>query len=1126
MSDAKPEAQPKKRAWLWVTSVATLTFALGGSITWLFGYPANLILGAVVTVCATILLAAVTYWFTSRKTKPSKQQDKQRLLINKRSKLLALHFKKMLAVQKRKKRLNSRYDQPIYLLLSDNPCKDKSIITQMGYEAYKVDDFGNDIEFPVLFWLSDHSILISISMAEEQQPQYLKTLCDCLNSWRARQAVNGLILTTEVELLLGNRDALAQRADEIKSTIKTFNDRFGLQLPVYNVITNMGQVSDFCQFFSAFDESKRNEVFGATSPVLKNGGIDADWYDQEYDHLISQLIANMSSALSSQLNQEYRNAICAAPYQFGLLKQSLWSFLQRLYRGDQLTNGLNFRGFYFTHSGSDDEQTDLLANVVNESLGNERYQQHQQLPVGQTLFAQHLMNHVVLNENTLVGVNRKKENMLLFWQGAYTLACFGLLLFVLAVIKLDFDYQSARETKADAMLERYKEAISASPYDIENMGDNIPNLYSLNRIYALYLKPDPWYTLSFMPSSSIRSEVEAAYFAELERVLIPSMENTLEKDLFVYVNLEDQAKTLSLLNNYRLLFNAKRTNIEELKSYFMNTLQDQGEADTTSLAQLKVLLDDVFAQDLVPVKPNYDLESLAKKVINQTGVETLLYEHILQTATYSKRIDVRQELGSNFSQLLSFSPNYAGYLVPYLYTPSGFNELDLSVGSPVLNEALSAYEGVAGASPSALEMYRISRDLKQMYQTDYINYWRDFVAHIDVKQVDNPDSLKSSLAVLTAASNNPLAQLYTTVSKYTSVDIQPPVKEDAQEQPPEQDTDKKETARQIYLAFGPYHKQITVDDQGNKPVDTLLGGFTTLETWLDSFYTAKDPQKAAFDALTAELKVTNPVASLASMKGSQPSISLQLINNISGQTNEMVMSLAHEHLNSQWQTVVFQVYQDTIAAYYPFNKSSDLDASTSDVANFFKANGILDGFYQSKLKRFADDNGSPFLPGLLPNTGLALDPEVWQMIAKAEDIRNALFLFDPQNLSVQFQLKAAEMSSTLTEFSILAEKAIFTYQHGPRLWSKQTWAANDVDKDTLSVKATSLDSSTLDDKASGNWAWFRLIEPRVVSTTSQSTKVKFAYDEDKQVELDIKTQGQNNPFVPNFFSAFTLPASI
>ena len=65
---------------------------------------------------------------------------------------------------------------------------------------------------------------------------------------------------------------------------------------------------------------------------------------------------------------------------------------------------------------------------------------------------------------------------------------------------------------------------------------------------------------------------------------------------------------------------------------------------------------------------------------------------------------------------MSFSPNYAGYMVPYLYTPSGFNELDLSINSPILKEALRAYEGVAGASPSASEMYRISRDLKQRYQ--------------------------------------------------------------------------------------------------------------------------------------------------------------------------------------------------------------------------------------------------------------------------------------------------------------------------------------------------------------------------------------------------------------------------
>ncbi|MDA0118717.1 type VI secretion system membrane subunit TssM [Vibrio sp. T11.5] len=1123
-TSSKP-ANHRRSSILWTLLCLVVIFVIGGVLTWKFAYPAHTLVGVLSTLLVAIILGAFCYWLLSKRKSKSRAPSQDRALINKRCKLLAQHFKLMLNVQKRKKRLMSRYDLPIYLLLSDDPRKDKSIITQMGYEAYKVDDFGNDIEFPILFWLSEHSILISVSLGEDQNPAYIKTLCNSLNKWRPRQALNGLILTTDVRQLLNTTEVLTQKADQIKSEIQSFNRTFGLNLPVYNIVTQMGQINDFCQFFSAFDETKRNEVFGATSPIQKHGGIDGDWFNEEYDSLISQLIANMSTALASQLNQDYRNAICAAPYQFGLLKQSLWQFLNRLYRGDQLQDGLNFRGFYFTHSGSVQSQFDVLANVVNQSLGHEQFQQHQQIPVQQTLFAQHLVSHTIINEHDLVGVNRRKENILLAMQTAYTLFWLGLFVSVLLVIKLDFDYQSQREARADNMVERYKEAIAAQPYDIENMSDNIPNLYSLNRIYSLYLEPKPWYTLPFMPSSSIMSEVQNAYFSELQRVLIPSMENTLEKDLFVYVNLEDQSKTLSLLNNYRLLFNADRTNIGELKNYFVTTLEEQGEADSVKLAQLKVLLDDVFAQDLVPIKPNFDLESLAKKVINQTGIETLLYEHIVNSPKYSKRIDVRQELGSNFGQLLSFSPDYVGYLVPYLFTPAGFSDIDLSVDSPVLKDALKAYEGVAGSSPSALEMYRISRDLKQMYQGDYINYWRDFASHIEVKSLTNADELKQTLSVLTTASNNPLAQLYNTMSKYTSVELVQPETTKEGEQPPEQDIDKKESARQISIAFNQYHKQVSADEQGTKPIDSLLGQFTDAETWLGKFYEAEDPQKVAYQALTAEIKTSNPVSLLAQQEASQPSISRQILSQVTQQANDLVMGLAHAYLNSTWKVEVYQPYETTIAAYYPFNKTASLDASTADVAAFFKVNGTIDQFYQTKLKSFSIEERSPYLYGLLPNTGFALDPTVWQMIEKARDIRSALFLADPQNMSLQFQLKAKEMSSDVTEFIIRGEKPLFTYQHGPRLWSKQSWNSSSIEQDSLGFQIMAQANAIANEKFEGNWAWFKLIEPRVASTTSQQTEVAIKYGE-SQVQLSIKTQGQNNPFVPNFFSAFSLPSSI
>ncbi|MGD8170399.1 type VI secretion system membrane subunit TssM [Vibrio sp. TRT 21S02] len=1129
MATEAPNTQKPSKGKLAVISL--LVFILLSGIVfisaWFLFSPTYWIQSLIAALFVGMLSCGLCFWLLWRKRNKPKATH-EHLLVQKRKKLLALHFKRMLNAQKRKKRLTSRYDQPIYLLLSEEPSKDRSIMTQMGYEAYKVDDFGNDIEFPILFWLSEHSILISISQGEDQHPEYIQTLCRCLMKWRPRQAINGLLLSTNVDSLLKSSEAITQHADQQKSQIKTFNHVFGLNLPIYNIITNMGNIADFCQFFSAFDEAKRNEVFGATSPHQKHGGIDANWFNDEYDHLISQLIANMSTALSGQLNQDYRTAISSAPYQFGLLKQSLWLFLQRLYRGEQLSDGLQFRGFYFTHTGQEGETNDLLASAVNLALGHEHYKHHSQIPVQQTLFAQHLMSHVVLNEHTLVGVNKRKQNFLFFAQTAYTFTWLAILGFVLAVIKFDFDYQNLREARADNMLERYKEAIAAAPYDIENMADNIPNLYSLHKIYALYLQPEPWYSLPFFPSSSIKQEVEQAYFNELEQVLIPSMENTLEKDLFVYVNLEDQAKTLSLLNSYRLLFNKERTNIEELKSYFINSLQEQGEADSVNLAQLQVLLDDVFTKDLVPVKANVELEQLAKKVINQTGVETLLYDHILNSAKYASRIDVRHELGNQFSQIFHFSPQYVGYMVPYLYTPSGFNELDLSVDSPVLKEALSAYEGVAGTAPSALEMYRISRDLKQMYQNDYINYWRDFIANVSVVEINNSAALNNTLDILTAASDNPVSNLYNIISKYTAVQLMTP-SQDQNESTQSQadiDNDKVESARQIKLSFQEFHKLVATDEQGQKPIDTILGLLTKTQSWLSNYYSSNDPQKLAYQTLSASLKASNPISTLSSLNDNQHILLAQILKNITVQSNEMLLSLAHQYLNTTWQKEVYQPYQQTIAAFYPFSRGATSEASIADVKTFFKSSGTLDSYYNSKLKSFikADDH-SPYLPGLLPNSGLALDPSVWQMLEKASDIRSALFLSDPSKVTVQFQIKALEMSADITEFSIFAEKPIFSYQHGPMLWSNHSWTGENELTDSLTFELKAQQQSLDNQQYSGHWNWFRLVEPRVKNATSQDTHIEFSHEGSK-VRLAIRTQGQSNPFVPGFFAGFTLPSSI
>ncbi|MGF1755821.1 type VI secretion system membrane subunit TssM, partial [Vibrio makurazakiensis] len=553
------------------------------------------------------------------------------------------------------------------------------------------------------------------------------------------------------------------------------------------------------------------------------------------------------------------------------------------------------------------------------------------------------------------------------------------------------------------------------------------------------------------------------------------------------------------------------------------------EADSVNTAQLNVLLDDIFGRNLIPAKSNHDLESLAKKVITQTGIETLLYEHILSSPRYADRVDIRSELGDNFGSVFKFSSSYVGYLVPSIYTPTGFNELDLSVNSQVLKEALQAYEGVAGAYPSALELHRISRELKQTYQNDYINYWRDLIRNVEILEINNPTDLNNVLTTLSGAANNPLTSLYTTISKYTFVELaisNEPAKDGAKAEVPEQDPDKKESARQISLSFQDYKKQISPNDQGKKPLDGLLLAFIDAKKWGDKFYQTKEPQKVAFDTLSATLQSGNPIATLASLADNQLPLANDISTKVVTQSNEMIMSLAHDYINTAWKTEVYEPYQQRLASFYPFNQKSKSDVSVADVKAFFVNNGILDKFYSARLSGFINSkDASPYLPGLLTGTGLMLSPDVWTMMDKAKDIKSALFLADPSNVLINFQLKAVDMSSDLTEFSIISDKPIFSYRHGPTLWSQQSWQGDAKLIEKLGIELNSQETTIDKQNAEGTWSWFRLIGPNVNFSTSQDTQVEFSKGESK-VKLTIRTQGQSNPFVPGFFSAFSLPSDI
>ncbi|MCZ8487058.1 hypothetical protein O9992_00320 [Vibrio lentus] len=89
---------------------------------------------------------------------------------------------------------------------------------------------------------------------KNQTSQHFKHLhFNASPEWRPRQVRKWSVTSTRRCIVAsGNNERITQQADEIKSTIKTFNQAFGGAAYQFERHSNMGD-HDFCRLFSAFD---------------------------------------------------------------------------------------------------------------------------------------------------------------------------------------------------------------------------------------------------------------------------------------------------------------------------------------------------------------------------------------------------------------------------------------------------------------------------------------------------------------------------------------------------------------------------------------------------------------------------------------------------------------------------------------------------------------------------------------------------------------------------------------------------------------------------------------------------------------------------------------------------------
>lgn len=1048
-------------------------------------------------------------------------------------------------------RIHSRFASnpyiiPWYAHVSTSLTEDALWLQQMGFESVESAEATPEDLIALRFWVSESAVLVSFDLRADADvlTASVNELYAHLQQKRPRQMFNGVLSSVPLDALLKRNElAVADLSQRYRAVITDLNVQSGLSLPVYSVFTGMASVKDFCELFSTLDEAERDKPFGALRPLTDGVGFDSEWFAQSFDELLKKLSVTVSEALKRQLNASYRESSVAGVFQLAALKYELEDFLAHVFSQHQFDDvELKLRGYFFLNAGGDVPATDILTFMQASELGFDTLQVDQNSHSSLSLFGKNLFRNTILKESGLVGVHKHKEWR---YRSSRYLVSGGLVLLFAAfvwLLKANFDYQQALDAQAIAKLEQFKENLKNEVIVRDDLASPVFSLSELRDITQLYqVGKQPWYVTRLLPDSSIEADVRKAYDDELNNVLLTLMRDYILKDMFVYNSLDDKVKTLELLNLYQVLYNPERSNVGSLVEYYISALKEEGEGDTDLLERFKFLALDVLSSGAVPPQSDPELLALVRSSLSSEDIADLLYQHIVQHEEFARRVDIRDKLNPAYAKVFEFKPGFSGYLIPYLFTREGFDDLYNETGFQLASEAIKAYEGVMGRVSGDAELSRINRQLRERYTTDYIRYWKELTSNVNWVSVSSWGDSLVQLDLATDAVFSPVSQFYSLVNTHTNLPLHVVAKKVDQDKQAsetveagktastdtvqaEADT-KQRVAAAIAAPFGAYHKLVEANAEGQTRLGIARAQMRQASDWIAK---SKEIQRQGLYFLE-QLKnsdSSNPLAQLENLANDYSDPLMPFMMKGQARTlNRLALESMRREINDDW-SVIADYYQQRFSGRYPMNKHSAFDVSLTDFTEFFKQDGMVDRFETQYGDYFESlGAGNTLLKGFIPHQYANLSVSYQPFMEKVEHIQDALFTSN--KLGLEFSIRAEDMTPSLTRFGIEAGASLFEYQNGPLFWRDQVWPIPSNKTQDIAVVTTDKSGATTRDKVTGHWSWFRLADKMRASTLVNSDDVSWLYSSgDNNVNLRVRVAGPMQPFAPSFFTQLTPPVAL
>ncbi len=317
------------------------------------------------------------------------------------------------------------YELPWYIIIGPPGSGKTTALVNSGLDFPLADRFGKEALRGVGgtrncdWWFTEDAILLDTAgryTTQDSDASVDSSAWDgflgLLKKYRKRRPINGVVVAISLaDLMTQSEGDRIAHARAIKSRIQELDDYFGIQFPVYVVLTKSDLVAGFTEFFDDLGRAEREQILGTTFSLDESSSPSGavDRFGVEFDAILERLGSRVLWRLSGERDIRRRSAIYGFPRQLASLKEPITTFLGDVFRGSRFEQAPMLRGIYFTSGTQEGTPIDRLMNTVARTFGLDE----QMLPAhggqGRSYFITSLFKNVVFAESEIAGTNRRLE---------------------------------------------------------------------------------------------------------------------------------------------------------------------------------------------------------------------------------------------------------------------------------------------------------------------------------------------------------------------------------------------------------------------------------------------------------------------------------------------------------------------------------------------------------------------------------------------------------------------------------------------------------------------------------------------------------------------------------------------